>query len=164
MAGADKQEYPPLLPLGFHPHTLNDLKNLCVDRFPFSITRPKILTNLESVLAMLNGIGAKMEVWVDGSFLTQKINPDDVDFVARIESQVWRSLSPNQCSDLRAFNKTDFWATHKVDAFTYIEQDKSYRIRDQGEWDRAYWIRQFGFSRKDEPKGLAVLSLPFLII
>jgi len=42
------------------------------------------MTGLEAVLGSLNGMGFKLEAWVNGSFLTEKINPDDSDIAVRI--------------------------------------------------------------------------------
>lgn len=164
MAGVHKPEFPPLLPHGFHQYSLETLRALCVDQFNGSLTRVAIMDGLERVIARLNSTGLKMDVWVNGSFLTQKLNPDDVDFAARIEEAEWRAADANQKSAVRWLNVTDLKPDHRCDAYAFVEFDQnSVAVSGGWEWDRAYWLRQFGFSRSDGKKGLAVLKLPFII-
>jgi hypothetical protein len=40
-----------------------------------------------------------------------------------------------------------------------VEYPIDHDLYMQSEWDRAYWIRQYGFSRRDVQKGIAVLEL-----
>ncbi len=77
-------EYPPLLQLGFHPMDLAGLGALCVARFPDSLTRPTIMEGFRQVIERLNQSGLPMVMWVNGSFLTEKLNPSDVDMVAKV--------------------------------------------------------------------------------
>jgi len=51
MAAVDKQEWPPLLAAGFHNLDENARHRLCVQRFADSITRPRIMRNLEDKIA-----------------------------------------------------------------------------------------------------------------
>ncbi len=119
---------------------------------------------LENVIAQLNACGLRMDVWVNGSFLTQKLNPDDVDFAARIEEANWRGADIRQKSMIRWINTTDLKPDYRCDAYAFVERAPGAAPGGNWEWDRAYWLRQFGFSREDKPKGLAVLKLPFVII
>jgi hypothetical protein len=95
MAGDDKPEFPALLPPGFHQFDIASLRRLCVLRFPDSITRPRIMENLSNIIDTINRTGIRGEVWIDGSFLTDKLNPDDVDLIFSIASAVFVSLSPD---------------------------------------------------------------------
>lgn len=164
MASAPKPEFAPLLPYGFHDYRLDDLRGLCVNGFPGSITRAAIMDGFESVLGEINATGIKVDVWVNGSFLTQKFNPEDVDFAVRCEEAVWRAADIRQKSILRCVNETDLKPQYKCDAYAFTEYAPNPGSgHGQWEWDRAYWLKQFGFSRKEERKGLAVLKLPFII-
>ena len=66
MAGEPKEEFAPLLPVGFHKFDIPALRRLCVDRFPQSITRKTIMAGLEAVLDLLNQNGMRGDVWVNG--------------------------------------------------------------------------------------------------
>src|SRR5260370_32755257 len=56
-APADKPEYPPLLPNGRHALSLAELRALCVDPFPLSATRPRIMAGLEAGWRQLHSAG-----------------------------------------------------------------------------------------------------------
>jgi hypothetical protein len=73
MAGADKQDWRPLLPAGFHDLDQNALRRLCVERFPESVTRPQIMRNLEAAITQINQQAISGEIWIDGSILTEKL-------------------------------------------------------------------------------------------
>ena len=74
-----------------------------------------------------------------------------------------RPRDPNQLAKL----VVDLATGEKCDDDRQPEAGKNpaaVELDGEWEWDRAYWLRQFGFSRADERKGLAVLRLPFLIL
>jgi len=45
------------------------------------------------------------------------------------------------------------------DSYVHVEYPKGHPLYWDGEWMRAYWIRQFGVSRGKENKGMAVVSV-----
>jgi len=61
--------------------SIGNLQSLCVDGFPFTRTREDIMGALMSILSRLDDLGIHAEVWIDGSFLTKKDDPNDVDYV-----------------------------------------------------------------------------------
>jgi hypothetical protein len=156
---ADKQEFPPLLPAGFHPMDLAGLRRMTVDRFPYSFTRPAIMTHLENIVARINRSGIVAEIWVDGSFLTEKLEPEDVDILMAIDAATFLSLDVAQRTFFRGFQTTSLFATHKCDNYAIVIDPS----RPDGPWMYAYWLRQFGFSRGDEMKGIVTIKLPFLV-
>src|SRR5690242_5545325 len=85
MAFGSKPDFPPLLKEGFHSMTLAALRKLCVDNFSLSATRNHIMTELEAVCLSMSLALIKAEVWIDGSFVTKKIDPMDVDLVVVIQ-------------------------------------------------------------------------------
>lgn len=154
-----KDEYPPLLPLGFHMMTLGGLQTLCVEQFKRSVTRTMVFDGLTSVIDGLIACGIEMEVWIDGSFLTRKRDPEDSDVVARIAQEAWAAASDDERRVLAALVRRDLRREFRCDFYSFIEYEKGHKLEAQGEWMRAYWLRQFGFSRRDEPKGLAVIKI-----
>ena len=77
-----KPEFPPLLDVGLHQMTMAELRGLCVDRFADrAISREPIMSGLEALLRKLKDGGIVGNLWVDGSFLTQKSDPGDVDLL-----------------------------------------------------------------------------------
>jgi hypothetical protein len=159
VAGADKPEFSPLLPAGFHAVDLAGLRRLCVERFPASFSRGGIMKNLEQVIARINGSGIPSKLWIDGSFLTEKLNPDDVDIAMTIALQVYSSLSPSQRAFFDGFRSNSLYPSHRIDNYGLVIDEN----RPEGTWLLAYWVRQFGFSRENEMKGIAEIQTPFVI-
>jgi hypothetical protein len=156
MAGADKPEYPPLLSVGFHP--FDSLQRLCVDHFPRSVTRARLMANLEGIISRLNQAAMKAELWIDGSFLTEKLNPEDVDLVVCVDGRDSASFDVAQRAALDWVQTGNLWERYGCDAYAFVRNR-----RPEDEWIYAYWLRQFGFSRANEMKGLAVVRLPYLL-
>ena len=158
-----ESEYPPLLPVGFHPMPLENLRRMCVDRFPDSLTRQAIMDGLTHVLGELNRIGLGFEVWVDGSFLTEKLNPKDCDFVVKVAGEEYDNASLSQQQAVAQIARADLKGSYRCDCYVFPEYADGHPLHAHGQWRRAYWLRQFGFSRSVEPKGLAVINLPYII-
>jgi len=58
------------------------------------------MANLETLIGGLRFIGIEGKVWVDGSFLTEKIDPNDVDILLELDNETWDGLRANQRSDV----------------------------------------------------------------
>jgi hypothetical protein len=160
MGGSEKQEYPPLLAVGFHPYNLVGLRRLCVDRFPESITRRRVMENLDALTALVNQSGVRGELWIDGSFTTSKLNPDDVDLVFAVSWADYQALDDKQRQFCEWFRTTSLYDRYRCDNYFLLQRENS-AVSD---WMNAYWLRQFGFSRADEMKGLAVVRVPYVVL
>ena len=78
MAGINKPDFPGLLRAGFHVLTIGEVKQICVDPFALSKTRPQLQANLETLVSRFESSGIYCDLWVDGSFVTKKIDPEDI--------------------------------------------------------------------------------------
>jgi hypothetical protein len=149
-------DYPPLLPFGFHDTTAPALRDLCVNAFPRSTTRGVIMDKLEQVINAIEAARLSGELWVDGSFLTEKIDARDVDVVLH------GTLAPGKVDlgnpgHVAAINwlGSNLKASHMCDSYTclYVAADPN-----RARW-RQYWQNTFGYSRGRLCKGIAVLIL-----
>jgi hypothetical protein len=157
--GIAKIEYPPLLKPGFHDYGPVSLRQLCVLPFPASSTRGEIMDGLDAVTAKLAADAIAGELWVDGSFLTEKIDPEDSDVVLVVTDDFVQHATVDQRASLGWFGG-DLKSTYKCDSYVHVEFPPGHPRFGYGEWMKAYWIKQFGFSRTDELKGMAVLTVP----
>ena len=132
---------------------------MCVDRFPASLSRARLLQSLNEVADMINATGIHGDIWIDGSFVTEKLNPDDVDLILIITAQQLRSFDATQRTFFNWFRTTSLYNQYRIDNYTLVRDDSVVET----EYFYAYWLRQFGFSRGDEMKGLAVIRLPYLV-
>lgn len=80
-----KQEFTALLEPGIKFMSLDMLKSLAVDPFPESTRRPVLFENLCAWMQRAVGLGMHGYMWLDGSFLTRKAEPNDIDCVVVIE-------------------------------------------------------------------------------
>jgi hypothetical protein len=158
MAGADKVEYAPLLGAGLHNLSSDSRRRLCLERFPSSITRKKIFENVEAFTATINSHAIKGVIWVDGSFLTEKLNPDDADILLLVGSDDYRQFSQQQKDFIAHLSGQSLYHQYRLDNYVaVVGQDAS------GQYQHAYWLRQFGFSRDNRMKGILTITVPFLV-
>jgi hypothetical protein len=87
---------PPLLEPGEHVLTIEELRALCVSRFPLSTSRWAIMDGFRKIVAMLNEERIICELLVDGSYLTEEIQPDDIDFSVVVSPQFYDMSTPSQ--------------------------------------------------------------------
>jgi hypothetical protein len=119
VATAWKDSFPPLLPLGWHPMDLSGVRRLCVARFPDSITRARIMDGLDAVVGQLNRSGLPIEVWVNGSFVTTKLNPDDSDVAVQVVGEAFDAAPPAQKAPLLWAASTNLKPTHRCDCYVF---------------------------------------------
>jgi len=151
-------EYPPILPIGFHKMSLEKLEELCVQRFSDSMTRQQIMTDLRDIVQRLSDGGITAEIWVNGSFLTRKRDPGDVDIVLRIPIQVYENGTPEQKA-LLEWVGSNLKLDHHCDSYVFYVYPPEDSRAVCNDYLHAYWIRQFGFTRGQEMKGVAVLEI-----
>ena len=155
---SSRPEYTPLLSVGRHEVSLHELHQLCVDRFPLSTTRKRIMEGLEKVIKRLNDNGIQGEIWINGSFVTEKINPNDVDIVLRMNAEIYErgTDEQRQTVDWLQMNLKDDYLCDSYCFMEYPQNHPNYRI---GQCLYSYWMKQFGFSRGNEMKGIAVIAI-----
>lgn len=76
-----------MLPAGFRNFTVDELRDLCVKEFPESTVRADIMAGFEVIYEQAASLGIEGEFWINGSFLTRKIDPDDIDFLLVTDSK-----------------------------------------------------------------------------
>ena len=151
-------EYDPIFPLGFHHLMMTDLELVCVEMFPLSRTRSDIMEGFRTFVQNLVDWGVRGELWVDGSFLTEKIDPKDIDVVLRCDGSVFDKADG-------AYRKAVAWvnenqkAALKCDSYTFFEYDEDDPLHQEGQWQYAWYLSRWGHSSIGEPKGIVVIRL-----
>jgi hypothetical protein len=116
------------------------------------------MNGIEAICGALSTALIPSEVWVDGSFLTQKIDPADVDLAVRLPYSRLPNPSPEQGALLQRISSKNFAG---CDSYVFLDYPNGHAQYAVGDMMRAYWQRQFGFSRNDQFKGIAVTRTPF---
>jgi len=141
------EAYLPLHPDGFKDIVVGDLERLFVKPFGnVGAKRAELCKKFKEWLSEVKSIGAPLTIWVDGSFVTQKSEPEDIDVVCIMESSHLRNLSleyKNRLSEL--FKTQEIKLRYGCHVFPVIAgNSKQY----------TYWLRHFGYNRDKSPKGI----------
>ena len=86
-------QYSPILPPGIHEIGEAEIDNHFAACFPSSSTRLKLIAGLCSFFSSLRQMEIAFEIWIDGSFTTKKLNPNDIDLVVFADSVSVEHLS-----------------------------------------------------------------------
>ena len=105
------------------------------------------MDGLEIVIARLQGVHIVGELWVNGSFVTEKINPNDVDLVLVLDRQFVEQASPEQMEALMWLNE-NLRDSLRCDTYTCTTDER-----------RSYWQKIWGHDRAGNQTGFAVIEL-----
>jgi hypothetical protein len=145
--------------------TLEGLHQFAVEhpRFRLSGTRRAVMKNLWTVAGALCRWGISCKLWIDGSFLTEKIDPHDVDFVVVLPENFHDAATPEQLAILEWLCEDIAQPAKKMllcDAYALYEVSPGDPGYTDYLLDDALWKKTFGTSRQHEPKGMVVVALP----
>lgn len=147
-----KREFPNLLSPGFHHFAIDDLEPMFVTPFIASTRRVLLLRGLLDFIDDVTKLGIVGELWFDGSFVTQKTDPDDVDLVVVFDHAVMNSLDPyQQRKAIHLFHQPFAKAHYNCDVYC-VPGDDMVMV--------SYWRGWFGFQRDGRsPKGIGWVTL-----
>jgi hypothetical protein len=91
------------------------------------------MSGLEIVHTELANATVQGELWVDGSFLTESINPRDVDVVLKADGDFYDKATLAQRSKMDWFN-SNLKATHFCHSFVFLEYPHGHSLYWVGEW------------------------------
>ncbi|MBI5099687.1 MAG: hypothetical protein HZB30_10675 [Nitrospirae bacterium] len=143
--------YNPLLSPGIHDVKLEQIDQIFVAPFN-NLCRKNLIARFLIFLSNFNNVGINCEIWIDGSFATDKPEPSDIDIIF--------FFSPIEVNHLPEEKKNilyDLFGDPKQTKFRY--NCDAYFIPNDNIVDRSYWRGWFGFSRDEKPKGIARLIL-----
>jgi hypothetical protein len=125
--------------------SLESFENNFVHDFANSSTRTNILHSYRAYLVDFQRlITTNFTQWIDGSFVTTKLNPNDIDFVTFIDAAVFEekeSLIINQFIFPNARN------VYGVDAYGVRIYPSNHPFHSIGISDTLYWNEWFGRTR-----------------
>lgn len=96
------------LPPGDHLATLEEVNRA----FGWTFRRRELLRELGHVIEFLRDKGV-LRIWIDGSFVTDKDRPNDVDVLYEappdVDARTWGIHSPRRRRDLKELTRIDLW-------------------------------------------------------
>lgn len=135
------QDYLRLLSPGKHSCSLDDIEQFAVVPFPLSSNRTRLFMHLRAWVEKLRSLGVTAILWIDGSFVTEKPEPNDIDCVMWYP-QTNLPLTAELQSQIQAlFERSHLRTTYGLDFYLAIPSDVE-RFHDE-----AYWKGLFGFQR-----------------
>jgi len=144
---------------------VGDIHAFFVSDFPNSTTRERNFNGMLSFFKLLKEgeLGNYItKVWIDGSFTSNKVDPNDIDLIVVLDA------SPKNIIKLDTY-LTNNWGTIRVEAHNrYCDVYAMFDVETVDPSDitayhafdkqRKYWMGQFGFDRSMKPKGVIELT------
>lgn len=155
--GAFKFDHQPLFAPGWRYVTLWDLKRICVDPFERSASRAKLFWKLEEFVQRFLLAGIPCEMVINGSFLTEKVDPSDIDVAVNLDLDVADNLNDEQFALTNEVNSENF--IDGIDSFVETVFPLGHPLHGAEGYDRP-WSEEWGREHNGEYlKGVAVLRL-----
>ena len=124
---------------------LNKFEEIFVTNFRNSETREQIFQNYVSCIDKLKSeIGNNFYQWIDGSFVTSKLNPNDIDIITFLNFEVYE----NNLSKLIDFQGKKLKEEQNLDCYfvkEYPIEHKNYEVITK--YDSIYWLDFFSKTR-----------------
>lgn len=160
MATKFKLDHTPIFGPGYHNCSLIGLQDLCVAAFPQSKTRPILFVLFQSFIDDINKLFLPCSVWVDGSFLTEKENPSDIDVWIILDLDVALNLTVDQRQFIDDVNDPTKKYNKVIDGYAFVCYPFGHTLYGSDLDERQGWAEHIGLQRdKQWCKGVAVLRI-----
>ncbi len=140
------------LPHGIYEILDQEFKEFFVENFGDSSTRGPIYEKYCSYMSMIKPLAPCYCRWLDGSYVTNKLNPGDIDILLHIDFEAEPQLDERLFD--HAFAKENF-SCHAFVHPIYPESDVRHR---QTLENRAYWLKWFTLDRSNRSKGMVEMK------
>nr|WP_165784097.1 hypothetical protein [Leptospira levettii] len=131
---------------------------LTVESFPTSTTRMEIFKGFQNYSKILSNAKLAGEIWANGSFLTEKEDPTDIDVVFRTSGEYYDSVSQVERDKIDQVLR-NYSTDLKCDSYHFYQYSQFHPLFSVGQQMRSYWLGQWGFSRGFIPKGIALIKI-----
>jgi len=119
-----------VLPPGAHSASAAEVEETLVDGFAESHTRRPIYVDWLALRDAIREIAPFSRQWLDGSFVTKKLDPNDLDLASFFDSEVIEALDATQESCLNALVSGPSEAAPRCDSYPIIEYPDGHPLHD----------------------------------
>lgn len=148
------------LPVGRHRATLEEIEALLVEGFPDSATRGPLFASWRNLVAAIQRVVSVQAHWLDGSFVTTKQDPNDIDAVTHLDGALVDALDEVDMTLIKGLLSHKITeALHGCDSYLVVEYPEGHPGRTAYEAAVAYWDDWFGKDRDGNPKGYVELVM-----
>ncbi len=144
-------EFEPLLQPGIHDITKGDLPNHFASPFSNQEKRIQLIERFNYLIEKVEQIGIPFEIWINGSFVTNKEEPNDIDIVFFFDPVKANSLPDDKKILLEEVANNPF-SKYRYNCDVYF-------IPNDNQVLRSYWRGWFGYTRSETPKGFARITV-----
>lgn len=145
---------------GLHQFSDSEFEAHFVTSFPHSATRKAILEGYKQHAKEITGLVGACEQFLDGSFVTSKNDPGDIDMVMLIDASVVDALpKEKQQALLQLVSGPDTKTKYHCDAYFCPVYPEGHPMSLAARAKRKYWMGEFGYDRNDVPKGIVLIKL-----
>jgi hypothetical protein len=147
------------LPTGIINSSLQEFKHHFIINFKESSTRPVILDGYSRYCDKLLPLNIATKQWINGSFTTNKVNPNDIDFVTHIDALKVDENFEIQTKLLKICNTDETKKEFFCDVYFILLYPQEIPELYQHTINRInYWLKWFGHDRMMNPKGIIELK------
>lgn len=143
------------LPKGCFRPKIQDFENKFVQHFPNSNTRQEIYLGYKKYCKNMASLNVATKQWVDGSYITKKENPDDIDLVTHVDAAKLNEKKEihNKLNSLLDHStcKNQF-RCHVYAIFIYPKDIP--KLYEHYQKNLTYWKEWFGHDREGNAKGI----------
>lgn len=140
----------------YHPIEvdLDTMKSFFVDAFPKSEKRKVLFDNyLRFLYRFQDDVFTYFEQWINGSFISKKENPKDIDLVTFLDYSIYEKRGDKILDQFWKFSlEGQFLDSYIVKA--YPENHPNYSVYLS---ERNLWQDRYGTDREENPKGFLKL-------
>lgn len=149
----DKYDVSPIFPEGgFRTLTEEELDAYCVSSFGSSVRRPLLFQGLIEWMNSIRQTALRGTLWIDGSFLTTRPEPNDIDLVFLMHPPTSDEYLRDQAMIDFLINPPSVQIKYGLDIYPIV--------KGANPDNEAYWRGFFGFCRDQRtPKGIAEVHI-----
>ena len=149
-----KTDFAPLWPPGIHPVTLAELQAVAVTPFLADARRAIIFASFKQWIQKLQALQVHAILWIDGSFLTAKYGPDDIDCV------MWNPSVVIDLTDVQTREVLALTDRNTVGRRFHVDFYMEAPSAGEAMHRQAYFKGLFGFQHDGKtPKGFVELAI-----
>ena len=169
------------LPYKCYEVTLNEIKEKLVDNFPDSKTRQsRFECFMRFYKDLLKNVKSCIRILIDGSFVENEQNPNDIDFVIILDSTKYNDYEKfylhnefefkrvlrdefkilKEQKNFEVMYKSDFFK-YGCDFFPVVKEEKNSKDYSSYMGLKRYWIKQWGHDRHHVEKGFLNLKVNY---
>jgi hypothetical protein len=140
-----------LLPAGRVRVTVEEFHGAFVEPFPESKTRERLFDRWQDHRAALASMLPLTAQWIDGSFVTAKVDPGDIDLVNVLDGVQLDAVPENRRAIARMMlsgqSTRNLWG---IDSYPLPEYPDGHPFHNEYLRFRGYWDRWFGLVRGND--------------